>query len=198
MGTSPTKSDKDEEAFWATYGRFIYTFSQVEQKLLDFLWQMAGAHPDLARVVFQSARFGDICSTINKIYESRGINEDPLYRRAVDQLGYINKLRNNMVHLPSSLIRVDDIGLIASGSNKLKAMPKQFKEYQVKESTLQEMCDDMHVAMACIAVATTDTFDLPPDARIIPWRSVAQTPWRYKPPPQSENPAKLRKPRQGR
>ena len=174
-----------ELTYWASYGLFIHHFSEVEQQLQGLLWEMSGVKKMVARAVFQDARFSNICSTINHIYTSRSQEEHPLYRRSVDQLGLINAVRNDMVHKPSAIAIVDGtVQLMVS--NKVRAMPGKEKEITVTEQMLDDMTHDLHTAQIAITVVTFDSFDLPQDARELPWRDIAQRPWRYKPPPRPD------------
>ncbi len=170
---------------WAAYGRFIHYFSQVEQRLQNLLWELTGVPLEIARATFQDARFNAITILINRITESRGETEHPMYRRAIDQLGLINRMRNDIVHLGAAMVYKDG-RTVALVSNTLKAMPGKDKEFEVSVEMLDNMSRDLQTALACIAVANIARLGLPPNAQPIDWSGLAQQPWLYKPPQQSD------------
>jgi hypothetical protein len=167
-------------AYWASFGRFIHYFSTVEQKLHSLLWEISGVNFEVARAVFQDARFSNIVATINRIYESRNEDEHPMYRRAIDHLGEINKMRNDLVHSPVALT---DKGAVVS--NRIKAMPAKRKELIVTAELLDDMCRDLTTALACLTIVLSDRNALPENARALRWQEIAQRPWLYKPLKQS-------------
>ncbi|HEV7658418.1 MAG TPA: hypothetical protein VGO55_01105 [Allosphingosinicella sp.] len=177
------------EQYWASFGRFINRFAETEQRLHSLLWEISGASIEVARAAFGDARYDKIVTLINRINDSRGEDEHPLFRRAVEQMGLISRMRNDLVHLGIAL--TDKGGMV---SNHVKAMPGRAKAFTITADMLDKMTADLKVITACITVCHIDRFGLPPDARELPFRDVAQRPWMYKPPPQSHEARGRRKP----
>ena len=172
--------ENPSNVYWLALGRFINCFSNIEQSLHTYLWMLSQVEVSVLRAILPDARMNNVVSAINKIIQSRADTEHPLYRRAVEQIGIISKVRNQIVHYPSGLT---DKGLLIS--NAIKAMPGKAVEATVTIQTIDDMSEDCIVIGACIAALITERANLPPDAKPIPWERIAQTPWRYKQPSQS-------------
>jgi hypothetical protein len=183
------------ERYWAAFGRFINYFSQVEQRLHSLLWELSGAPLDLVRVAFAEARFSQVANLINRLYQSRGEVEHPLYRRAVDQLGLINSMRNDMVHLGAAVVGLTDTpDAVMIVSNEIKAIPGKEKSFRVNIEMLNDMSRDLRTAMACLTVVLSDRIPIENRLADALWRVGAQDPWRYKPQQQSGRQAKHQRP----
>lgn len=179
------KSSND--AYWLALGRFIATFTHVEQAFHSYLWLTTGVDPRLLRAILPDARIGNVSSALNKIWQSRSDEPPALYTRAIQQVGLLQRLRNDICHSPSKLT---DKGLLIS--NLTKALPGKEMEAIVTVETLERATYDLHIARACILALISEDICQSPDATPLPWASLAQTPWRYKQPTQSTQDRKSR------
>lgn len=147
----------------------------------------------MARVAFADARYDKIVTSINRLYDSKGEAPHPSYRRAVDQMGLINRMRNDIVHFGAYLVDRDGVleGLV---SNKIKAMPGREKEFTVDIDLFGRMGTDLTTIMACFTVVLLDHLGPPTqDRRELGWRELSKRPWLYTPPPQPDAAKQSRK-----
>lgn len=169
------------KSYWTALGRFIHYFSQVEQKLQTLLWRMTGTSLEVARAAFQDARHGAIITLINRINDSKGVAENDSYRVAVDRLGPIARMRNDIVHLAPNL--ENGTAII---SNTDRAMPGRAVEKAVSVKMLDDMCSDLLTIMAHLSVFSLETSDDADPLLLEYWRTrTRMRAWHYKPPPQS-------------
>lgn len=184
------KTQEDIERYYAVFGRFIDHFSQVEQRFHSLLWELSEGPLELVRVAFHDARFGQVTNLINRLYISREMDEPPLYRKAVQQMGIINTTRNDMVHLGASLAAFEGGGNMAMLiSNEIKAIPGKGKSYRVTLEMLDAMLYDLNTIMACLTVVLAEMrVSNGGRANLIEmWRQTAERAWLYKLPQQSQN-----------
>lgn len=189
------------ERYWAAFGRFINYFSQVEQRLHTLLWELSEAPIELVRVAFADARFDKVTTMIKRLYDSRGEAEHPLYRRAIDHLGQINSMRNDLVHYGASILVLTDEDdpdfamPVMIVSNQTKAIPGRGRDFSVDIETLDNMTRDLRTALACMTVVLADKNQTPNRMAYDTWLRIAQQPWLYKPQPRSGGVQERRKPR---
>jgi hypothetical protein len=81
-------------------GEFISVFSEVETNLLSALWHLAGVKPPIAQAVLTGIKVEGAIGLINRLADAENWSEarKASFKKFSDQLGLINKLRNDILH----------------------------------------------------------------------------------------------------
>jgi hypothetical protein len=89
--------------YWQWLGKFISDFSRTEHDLNTALHQFARTENDIGRVLFSGMRVESSIDTINRLLTARGMNRAKArLKKPFEQLGEINKTRNDIVHWGAS------------------------------------------------------------------------------------------------
>jgi hypothetical protein len=182
-------ADKRRTEFHQALGEFILEFANMEKTFLEVFFGMAKVSRDVATSVFSGLHIDTIKDFIKRIIEAeatRGTTTDySLLVDALDQLGHITRVRNDILH-HGLQFWVDDDPLF---NNRLVAnVPRRIREYRISTANICDMTSDLHKMWDHILL------QFPPrGARILPHvLATVREPWRYKPPVQSGPPREPR------
>jgi hypothetical protein len=81
-------------------GEFISVFSEVETNLISAFWHLAGVKPPIAQAILTGHKVEGVIGLINRLADAENWSEarKAVFKKFSDQLGLINKLRNDILH----------------------------------------------------------------------------------------------------
>jgi hypothetical protein len=184
------QAERRRSDFYRAFGEFVLKFSDVEKDVLEVLYILSKTSSAVATSIFSGVHIDTAKDFINRIIAaeaSRGATTDyTLLKDALDHLGHITRVRNDVLHHGVEFWADDD----PLTHNRLRAnTPEKVREYRVPVTDLQNMIHDLRK----ISDHITLQLPLPPGFVILP-HVVASTraPWRYRPPSQDAPPKKNR------
>jgi hypothetical protein len=180
------------DAFHLALGKFVAKFSETEALLQTSLWELTGLKSPMAQSVLSGVRTDGAMQYINRIGVAEKWSKARLEAKqhVFDQLGHINKLRNNILHYGAQLEgpdtwRVSNEGFVHTPENISSTVisPKTLK---AAESDLDQI--DMLLLDMIIAARPRPT--IPDEAEA--YEDARKYAWQYKPPLQAAGRQKTR------
>ncbi|MFC3071046.1 hypothetical protein [Phenylobacterium soli] len=129
--------------YWHQLGKFVDRFASIERSMQSILRRLAGVSDPIGAAVFSGVKVDAASSIINRICDATG--QDELKARlkpALDQLGVINNVRNNILHWGAS--RDSNSGEFIVSNAYWAASADRLREYRVTPIDLQAMIVDLH------------------------------------------------------
>ena len=160
--------------YWAALGHFIHVFAAVEFDLLMVLRKYTRVEDMVAGVVFSGARSKQAADWLNAVLEEQ--NKQVIkarLKRALDHLGTINTVRNNIVHWGA---RYDQINQHLIVSNKKRFSRQKREAFLISVDDLNAMRCDLYM------IAFVFGLELHPSERRQKWVKELARPWLYKSP----------------
>ncbi|HEX4410525.1 MAG TPA: hypothetical protein VH206_17275 [Xanthobacteraceae bacterium] len=173
-------SDEDFDRYWINFGRFILAYAHAEHELLRLLRYYAAIEDDVAAVLFAGTRMDAAKRHINAILEAQKQKRvAKRLKRAFDQFGTINTIRNNMLHWEISAHNADTFTI----SNAfLTPRRKKLRKYRISTTDMEAMRADLHRIVLWLWLERSEhKID-----RIM--RAYLARPWQYKLPQTSARP----------
>ena len=184
MARSPLADAADAPylEYWAALGRFVHEFSRVERLLQMLLKQIAGVSDEVGRAIFSDTRAHAGKDAVRRILEARGVHAAlQRLRPALDHLGNINGIRNNVVHWGAVHDGSDD--LLVSNAH-LAPTENRAREFRISPRDLTAMSIDLYqIGIFFIVEMRTDAGAMT-EKEMEVWAPVLKEPWLYKPPQQ--------------
>jgi len=145
--TAPRRKDFDEflAEYYEALGRFITSFSVIEQLLNFVVWRYARLHKhgEIARALLSSLRIDAATNHLNRLIAARKLKGPDIaeLKLIFDQLGKITRTRNDIVHFG---IRSYNARGHAVVSNKPFAhVRERVRKIHVSPATLAKMTADL-------------------------------------------------------
>lgn len=184
---------KEYDAYCLALGRFTDAFSQVELVLHFTLSSYANVNRKTAQAVFSGVRIDNAMGLIKRLAIASKLHwrkrKDLDY--VFDQLGIINKARNDIVHYGGQW-QGPERGRIVS--NRFVALTTDhLRERPISAEALDHMCHDLmkinlHLSLHALPLSIAKR------ARYQnPFRPVLKSAWQYIPPQQPQRRRKTRK-----
>lgn len=156
-------------------GIFIMEFASTESFLLAALTDTAAVSHDTARAVFSGVKIDTAKSMINRLRAVKGLPEDPILKRAFEQLTVITAVRNDLVHYGPKFTFGQEI----FATNEFIAMPGRKRSAAISATALRAMCNDLSIIKCAIALVLLPVADeIKQNAGL---HENAQRAWRYIP-----------------
>ena len=169
--------------YWRALGCFANAFGLVERWLIEAVRRYGQIAPDPARIVMGGTRIDtamDYLRRFIEIHRYKGAALDLL--GALEQLGHLNKVRNDIFHYGRiSKLAPSDSSVVISNITRAKTA-KQIRQYVVSVDHLQQMiADTVHVTVVlriyALSRMQSAKYRARPDVQ-----EILQWPWLYKPP----------------
>lgn len=165
------------EPYWLALGKLVHRYAMIESALSGVLCVVAGVSRSKAKAIFSGTRALDAISFINRIHEVDKRALSPWLERAFPKIKELTTARNDILHQGFKL-KGDRIIV----SNTERTIPRAAVERPYSVADIYDMEAD-----ACVVIANLNMFWIearyPKRYKWVPReRSIAQTPWRHKPP----------------
>jgi len=173
------------DKYHLSLGRFVSAFSLVEATLLRVLWTLAHLQAPYAQAVLSGVRIEGAMSLINRIADAEHWPAETRakWKAVFDQLGIINKLRNDLLH--HGAMMHGDVWLV---SNRPVAHHEdRIREIQITPATLDDARVDLeyiHLHLIVLGGPGTGIYVATPVRALN--RKLQRYAWRYKSPPRAD------------
>jgi hypothetical protein len=171
-------------------GEFISVFSEVETNLISAFWHLAGVKPPIAQAVLTGHKVEGVIGLINRLADAEDWSEarKAAFKKFSDQLGLINKLRNDILHNGSNWTSSQTWTV----TNRHSAhVPSRIRSYPVTTALLRSARSDLQKIEGDLVLFTWGNL-MEPHVRET-FEQGALHAWQYKPPPGFETAQKNQK-----
>jgi hypothetical protein len=182
----------ERERYLIALGLFVENFARCEGMLIMLLSRLTGVTDMTSRAVFSGVRSDTARSHIRRILQARQEDEPEALKRALDHVGVITGIRNDLMHYGANMIEGEMII-----SNEFIAMPGAGRKTPISANILTCLSQDLMTASAALAHFHFGYHGIPLEA-MDHWHKLAQRAWLYKPPRPSGNHQKPRAQRPSR
>jgi hypothetical protein len=178
------------EDYYNALGRFVSKFSEVETNFLTALWHFGGLESPISQAVLSGVKIEGATGYINRIADAKGWTKKrrQRFKDFSDQLGLINKLRNDILHNGANWTGQQTWTvtnkLIAHTPSRIRTFPITVQLLKDAVSDLEKIENDL-ILFAWGHAMTKST------RRI--FEEIRRKTWHYTPPPGFERPQKRRK-----
>jgi hypothetical protein len=181
---SQTAAGKERlREYFEALGRFVDMFSRAEAAVSLTLWHYAKTSPDIAKIIFAGAKVDLSATFIRQLAHATGASQelrDDL-EEALQQLGIINRVRNQVLHYGADQEAVADGRAMVSDALKAKGEPSIFP---INPTILADLTADVHKIIAHLETNHLQT------GRYTILGNPMYGSWRYKHPVQASAPSK--------
>jgi hypothetical protein len=156
-------------------------FAAVENLIRVYLWRLTGINQTMGAAVLSGVRMDQGISLINRALEAQGdlLGKSAL-QRYFDQLGLINRLRNDLLHHGGWM---DELNNIVVSNRPIAHTPDRIRTFAIPLRNLRNAIGDLETIYWVLTVHLAQ--GVPPNE----WHSLMipelDEPLRYKQPPQA-------------
>ena len=176
---------EEHREYYYELGRFVSIYATVEGSIFVLMASLIGISLKDSNAVLSGAKTDQCISNIKRLYEARETEMPDALVLCLDQIGLINKLRNDILH---SGTKAD-----FTVTNELRALPDRIIAYPVSAKLLQNAIMDMGTILLVLAsFISPEAFPTAKVDRTVllsrPWRCKRPVPTSTHPESQTKTP----------